>query len=274
MSMSKDPAFFGPYRLVRRLGSAGTVERFGAVHVRRQTSHLIYRFGAMEDRLERRRLNQAFELLAGFRHPHALPIEHFAFGAQGRGWLVTAYPGNQNGLVTLRDLIDLKGGRLGAFEAERAIGQVLSLLEAAHGRRLHHEPLTIDEILVDRSGSLLVELFGLRHAVATRAKAHDAVDPMLVREEVRSVAELGYLLLTGLEMTDSALPPSRVLRKVDRAWDPWFEMAMDPGAGFASAAEAMAALPGIKRAEQAEPAASPVASKVRVVLDRLRVRSV
>lgn len=267
---ARTPAFFGPYQLVRQLGSAGVVERHGAIHVRRQTSHLIYRFGEMHDRVERRRLNQAFELLAGFKHPHAMPIEHFAFGAQGRGWLVSTYPGNQDGLVTLSNLLELKGGRLGEFEAERAIGQLLSLVQAGHDRGLHHEPLTIGEVLVDRSGALVVELFGFRHVLASRGVPAAGFDPMLAREELRGVAELGYLLLTGLELSDSAIPPSRLLRKLDRAWDEWFEAATDPSGGYQSAAEAAEALPSSRRL--AEPP-TPPANKVRVVLDRFRVRT-
>lgn len=231
-----------------------------ALHVRQQTSHVVYRFPPCRDRAESRRYLGAFERLSAVKHPHILAVEQFSFGAAARGWLVTPYPGNQDGLLTLRRLTDLKGGQLGVFEAERAMVHLLEAVGHAQESGLLHGPMRAEEVLVDRYGSLLVECYGLRLAVSGLEPGPD-----IRRDEIRAVAGIGYSLLTGLEAGESLIVPSRVLKRLERAWDEWFATALDAGGGFATAREAIEALPG-RRKEALEP--SP--SKVRVVMNRFK----
>jgi hypothetical protein len=100
----------------------------------------------------------------------------------------------------------------------------------------------MDEILVDRRGSLLVELYGVARAMDTLAR------PSLetLRDEVRSVVEIGYQLVTGLRAEHPLIPAGRLVRKLDAGWDQWLARGLDPSGGFDSADGALAALPGAR----------------------------
>ncbi len=264
MSDLREGQYFGPYRLTRPLAAHDLGERWLALHVRQQSSHVVYRFAPFADRAESRRFLQAFERLSEVKSPHLLPVEQVSFDTATRGWLVTPYVGNQDGLMTLSRLLDLKGGQFGAFEAERAMSQVLEAVGAAHEHGLYHGAVRADETLVDRHGSLHIELYGVRRAMRGANESPD-----VVRDEVRGVAALGYTLLTGLEPGAALIAPTRVVKKLDKAWDEWFDEALDPSGGFASTAAALDALPSRRRenGRSAAPAANPV---VRVVLGRFR----
>lgn len=254
-----DREFFGPYRLVRRLAPSASAERWMALHVRSQTSHIVHRFFTCRDRAERRRFLDAFESMAQLHHPHLLRIEQFSFGSAGRPWGVTPYPGNQDGLVTLAQLAELKGGRLGEFESQRAIEQILGAAAFAHKRGIIHGVLTADEILVDRHGALLVEHYGLSRLIEPSPTPADEA----IFDEVRSIAALGYTLMTGLTPNTALIAPSRVNRRIDRLWDSWFARALDAGADFDSAQTALDALQG-RAPEPDQP------GPVKVVLRKLR----
>lgn len=267
MSQQSDRAYFGPYMLVRPLGRHRLADRFLALHVRRQSSHIVYRFEPCRDRAERRRFLSAFETLGSLRQAHLLAVEQFSFGSQARGWMVSPYPGNQDGLVTLRALLDLKGGRMGPFEAERAMTQLLEAAAFAQDRGLAHGAISSGDVLVDRHGSLLIEAYGLERMLA----GDDAGEDDEVRLETDSIVRLGYECLTGLEAGDAPLPPSRAVRRLEKRWDAWFERAFDPIGGFESAGQALAALQTIDQPSEAAVGASR--SPVKVMLDRIRPAS-
>jgi len=263
MTQPEMPAYFGPYRLVRALVPGTLGDRWLALHARQKTSHVVHRFPACEDRAERRRYLTAFEKLSSIRHPHILPIEQMSFGHRARAWAVTPYTGNADGLVTLDRLRELKGGRMGVFETERAIAQLLEASSAAHEQGLIHGPLREDRILVDRHGSLAIEHYGLDRTVHPRGDA----DGDATGDEIRSIAEIGYQCLTGLEPGEPAIRASRIDRRLDRRWDEWFERGLDPSAGFACALEALEVLPSrLRQSIPREPSQGPV----RVVLRRFR----
>ncbi|MBX3363987.1 MAG: hypothetical protein KF866_04410 [Phycisphaeraceae bacterium] len=264
MSELRAGQYFGPYRLARPLVSHELAERWLALHVRQQSSHVVYRFAPFADRAESRRFLRAFEKLSEVKSEHLLPAEQVSFDSAFRGWLVTPYTGNQEGLLTLSRLLDLKGGQMGAFEAERAISQVLDAVGNAQSHGLFHGPVKADEILVDRHGALHIDLYGVRRAIRGQGEGVD-----LARDEIRGVAVLGYTLLTGLEPGPSLIAPSRVARRLDRAWDDWFEEALDPSGGFVTAAQAREALPTSRRTSERQ-SLPTTANPVRVVLNRFR----
>lgn len=258
----RDPAtrdYFGPYRLVRPLEPSRVADRWMALHVRSQSSHMVHRFLSCRDRAERRRFLDAFETLSRLHNPHLLRIEQFSFGSAGRPWGVTPYPGNQDGLVSLDRLVDLKGGRLGEYESQRAITQILDAAAYAHEQGVVHGPLGAHEILIDRHGSLIVEHYGLARLIQSSPSPQDEA----IREEVASIAALGYAMMTGLTLDEPMILASRANRRLDRAWDGWFAEALDAGGGFATVAAAIDALPG-RRSETDQP------GPVQVVLRRLR----
>lgn len=275
---------FGPFQIVRPLRPCALGERWLALHERDQSSHTVYRLGPFHDKAERRRFLHAVSPLAGtIESPcpgHVLPIEHYAFDHRGYGWAVTPYTGNQHGLVTLADLIRAKAGQFEPAEASRVIQQLLTAFEGVDCHEIHHGPIEPAEILVDTRGRLLIELFGVGRKVAGLGSGNEE----LTRDEIRSVAALGYQLMTGLPAEEPRIAASRLNRRIDKAWDEWFELALDPQGGFDTAADALAVLPGAAQPSDQQIEAKPAGEEpapsgkqgspvVRAVLRRFRSAS-
>lgn len=240
---TKEPARFGPYVLVRELSHGPAGERWLALHERDHSSHVVHRASARHDRGSQKRFFDSMERLSTLSHPHLLPIESYAVCPAGRATLVTPYTGNQSGLVTLGSLVELKGGRLSPTEADRALTHVLEGIDYAHRSGIGHGPVSAERVLVDRHGRAAIELYGLERSLRGGLGA----DAELVRDEVRSVAEIGYRLITGLGAEEPRIAAGRLVKKLSPAWDEWFERGLDGVAGFGSAAEAIEALPSSRR---------------------------
>ena len=258
----------GPYRLIQQLQPGTMAERWLALNEQDESTHVAHRFRFGQDRRDERKLVQAVQSLSSLSHPHVLPIEQFTLNAGGGGggaWIVTPYTGNLEGLVTLGALAQDKGGQLAPIECERALMQVLEAVEHAHEVGFQHGPISPEEVLVDRRGSLAIELYGLRRLLGGVGEALAAVPSTeVIRDEVRSIVEVGYWLLTGLSAEDPRIRADRLIEKLDRRWDQWFDAGLDPMAGFASAGEALAALPGNRREVEDR------GTVVRTVLGRFR----
>lgn len=251
----------GSYRLVQQLEPGRLAERWLAFDEEHESTHLAHRFRTGSGRYEQRKLIESIERLSPLAHPHILPIERFTLGHDHSAWIVTPYTGNLEGLVTLANLADEKGGRMSPSETERALIQLLEAAEFAHGAGFHHGPLSADEVMVDRRGSLSVELYGLGRLLASPGPT-PAVE--VTRDEVRSIVEIGYWLLTGLSAEEPRIRADRLNPKLDHRWDEWFNEGLDPMAGFQSAGEALAALPGMRREFEIK------AGPVRTVLSRFK----
>lgn len=254
----------GPYRLVRQLEPGKLAERWLALDEREQSTHVLHRFALSLDRGERRRFIASVESLSALDHPHLLPLRTFSLGSGvgASAWVVTPYTGSQDGLLTLAALLAAKGGQMTPIEAERAMIQILDAVEYAHKAGHHHGEITLDEIMVDRRGSLAIELYGL----ARRLEGLKGGNAELVRDEVRSVVEAGYRLITGLPADEPRIPAGRLVRRLEPAWDEWLEAGLDPSGGYASAAEAREALPSMVRETGRRDKTGPV----QVVLSRFR----
>lgn len=241
----------GPFRLVRRLEAGPLTERWLALNERDESTHVAHRFAAAGER-EMQRLMECVERLSALSHPHTLPIEHFTLEKSGGGrdcaWVVTPYTGNPERLVTLGQLLADKGGQMIPSEAERTLVQLLEASDFAHGSGFHHGPLSMDEVQVDRRGSLSIELYGLRRLLSGPDTVADAV-----RDEVRSIVGIGYTLLTGLSAEEPRIRADRLVPKLDRRWDMWFDEGLDAAAGFLSAGEALSALPSLRREIEVKP---------------------
>lgn len=253
-----------PYRMVRELGESRVGPRWVAIDERTGETRAVYLVGSCRDTADRRRTLGALEAVGSLHHAHLLGVEQFTLDRSGRAWAVTAYRGNQEGLVTIADLVEAKGGRLSVTETLRTLEQLLDAIAAGHGAGVIHGPLEAREVLVDRHGSVWVELYGL----ARRLQGLVDSNELLVRDEVRSIAALGYRLLTGLDAEEPRMAASRMFKKLDRAWDRWFDRGLDAGEGFATAREALDALPGHAGAEADLPTIGT--RPVRRVIERFR----
>lgn len=240
-------------------------ERFIALHERDDTDHLIYRHPALPEAAERRRLLATIAPLAAVRHAHLLEVSAYSLDEQDRLCLITPYTGNQEGLVTLADLVERRNGRLETSEVGRCVEQLLIGIQAAHAAGLHGEPIEPERVQVDRRGSLWIELYGL--PAADRLPRGVST----VSDEVRAVASLAVWLLTGLQQDIAPERIARIAGRSARPWEPWIEVAIDPMRGFESAAEALRALPSRERGEPVvlPPVVVP-ASTPRKFVDMLR----
>ena len=253
-----------PHQFMSGLAPSPICERWLTLHTELQSSHIVHLFPACHDNAERRRFLSAAEPLSKIDNAHVLSVDSYGFTRDARPWLVTPYPGTHDGVLTLETLVARKpSNRMEAFEVERAAVHLLDALVACHAEGLHNGPLVDEHVLVDPRGSVMIEHFGFTRALDGLGRG----DAELVRDEVRSAAEIVYRLLTGVRAEAPVIPASRLLRRCPPAWSRWLDTALDPAGGFDSAEAALSALPSAER-PAADPAASPVG--VRKVWTRVR----
>ncbi len=238
---------FGPYELVRQLRPAQSAERHLALHPELLTNHVAYRFRFDHPRTQRRRFLEAVEKAAALDIAHILRVEQFSLTSQSEAWVISPYTGNHDGLMLLSDLLGVKGGKMEALEVTRVLEHLLEAVGAAHGAGVVNGPVRIDEILVDRAGSLSIELYGISVAMQGEVNTDE-----LRQIELRSIAVIAYKLLTGIDASEDLLiEPNRLVPKLDTAWNAFFAEALDPAAGFATAAEMLGSIPGRRSAANA-----------------------
>lgn len=241
--------------------AAGSVQpdRFLALHAHAQTSHVAYRFPATPTKAEERRLVAAVESCSLLENSHLLKVQQFTFDLAGQAWVITPFSGDVDGLRTLTRLMKDRGGQMTPLEVELAMGQLLEAVASAHSGAANsmsgsnssgadepsptpafqHGPIHMDEVLVDRHGSLLIELYG----IAAMLQGISKPSMELMRDEVRSVVEIGYQLITGLRAEEPMIPAGRIVRGLDARWDRWLSRGLDPSTGFDTATQALAAMP-------------------------------
>lgn len=251
-----------PYVLTRELSAAGAfwkpgfaIEppmRFLAMHMGEQTSHVAYRFPRLEGDLSWQAFRVAVDLASTVRHKHVLRIDKCVRDAAGVPWVITPLAGDVDGVRPLTRLLKEKNGQLAPMEAERALVQLFEALMAAHVSPAlpRQGQIGMENVLVDRYGSVCVELYalgGLLAEVYGGERTPRADDPRAEQDEVRSVVEIGYQLITGLRAETPRIPAGRLVKGLDERWNAWLEAGLGEnaqGAGFASAKEAMERLPG------------------------------
>ena len=246
MSNALRAEHFGPYKLIRSVGQTRGIERFVVLCTKTDTNRMLYRFPSLPHHQQRRTLFDSMVTLGMIDHPHLLRVESASYDDRGRLCVITPYTGNHEGLVTLSDLLEQRGGKLGVIEAARAIEHLLCASAHAHENKVAHGPLQPEHILVDRFGSTQVELYGYPALTNIEKSGMNT----LVADEIRSIVELAYTMITGLPVSADRLASSRVVRKLDRNWDTWFELGLDPIDGFEDATHALNALPTSDRCEE------------------------
>ena len=251
---------FGPYQLMRPLSLCRLGQRWLVLHTDDQTSHTLYHFRACHDRVERRRFSESMQALSSLDHPHLLGIEMRSFASDGTPWAVTPYMGNHSGLVTIRDVVKAKGELLPAWEAERAVLQLLEAVDYAHSMGVHHGPINADDVLVDTHGSILIEMYGVAHTLAGLGRSN----PEIIRDEIRSLVEIAYRIATGLPADEPRIPATRLDKRIPATFERWLETGLNPSLGYKNAAEAIAKLP----CRCTDPVDT---SRVKIVLNRMKV---
>lgn len=258
----------GPYRVTRVLEPSRHGVRALTLHTAHNTSHLLHE-PRLTARKDRHSFAAAMNKLAALDHPHLLRAEAYgwppplpsitgeATGEFGGPWVMTDYTGDTDGIVTLDRLLRAKGGWLTLEESRRAMEQLLGACAYAHDLGLSHGTMMMDEVHVDRRGSLLVEFYGLRQAL--KPMPREAAE----QEEVRSVVRIGYQLVTGLLPKSPLIPVEHVIEDIDRSWRAFFETGLGH-TGFTSSAHALSAAKSCRIA--GDGAIGSVRSLVRTVI--------
>ncbi len=236
------PLRIGSYLLTRPLGHSPIAARFLALHEQTQSSHVAHRLAPCPGRVERARMEAAFTSLARLDHPHILRLESLTI-VDDTPWIITPFAGDADGLRSLGKLLRQKGGQMSPLEAGIAVGQLLAAFDYAHARSaeapVFNGGVTLDDVLVDRHGRVIVELFGFSRRLKGMARG----DMETIREEVARIVEIGYELITGLRAEEPVIPAQRLAPRLSRSWAQWLERGLDPSLGFRSAKQALEALP-------------------------------
>lgn len=253
----------GPYLLTKTLGRRGPALARLALHPASQTSHVLYLFSPVASHVDKGRFIASAQAVAALRHAHLLPVERFGVEPNNTPWIATPYTGDVHGLLPLHRLLRERGGAMSPDETDTALTHLLEAVRFAHDLGEHHGPIDPDQLLVDQKGSLHIELYSLSRKLQGLRRG----DAELVRDEIRSLVEVAYLLITGLRAEEPIIPVSRLVRKLSPVWAAWFDRGLDPTAGFDDAAQALAALPSRAVSDPLPP--MPVA-RSRTVWSRFR----
>lgn len=242
MSTTLRNEYFGPYKLIRSIGSAHGASRYIVLCDRTKTNYMLYRFENIHNQHVRQKAFHAFLKMSSINQPHIHQIISATYDDRGRLCVITPYTGNHEGIVVLDDLLRRQDGKLTVFEAARAIEHLLGATSYAHKRNVINGAISPKDILVDRYGCLQIQFYGYELSIRT-PQEQESKRSTDINNEIHSIISHGYTMLTGLASTGDRLDPSRVIKKLDRAWDLWFEIGLDPLDGFDSIEHAIKALP-------------------------------
>lgn len=223
----------GGWRLEARLGDTRLGTRWlawgGRDVLPRVAHHLSSRVARGVDALA------VLEPLTRFVHAHAVGLEEVVID-RGETWLLAPYCGSYDGLMPLARLMSMKReGCLAARESVFLGLHLLGAIDAGWRRGLGHGPLGIDDVLIDRRGRAMIELFG----VEARCRGEDPL--AAAHASVAGVVGLVYELATGMA-PGSRGASAAMGRSLPRGLESFFHRGLSRDDGFASPAEAMSAL--------------------------------
>lgn len=268
MGDSHPRARFGEYTITRELPESPIARRLLALEPDGRQAKVLHMFAIRPDDPQVAVLRRAVDNLRTIRNRHVLPVEKLVLGIVHQPCAVTPYTGHQDGLIDLQTLLAEKGGHMEPGESDRLLRQVFDGLAAAHAVLLHHGPVQALDVLVDRCGTATIEMLGVRRSLEGLRGFSTEVQ----RDEVRSIVELGFTCLTGHDAATVGLPASKLVRRLDPAWDAFFAHGLDPIEGFDTAQEAIDALPsaGFDRQPATQKARKPglLTSFRRASIDR------
>ncbi len=242
MSKSLRNEYFGPYKLIRSIGSVHGASRYIVLCNRTDTNYTLYRFENIHNQHIRRQAFHAFLKMSAVEHPHIHKIISATYDDRGQLCVITPYTGNHEGIVLLDDLLHRQDGKFGVIEASRAIEHLLGAVAHAHKHGIVNGTIKQEDLLVDRYGCLQIQFYGYESSIRS-SEDQSASKSSDINDEVRSIIDHGYTMLTGLTTAGERINPSRVIKRLDRAWDTWFDIGLDPLDGFESVEHAINAMP-------------------------------
>lgn len=242
------PILTDRYRVVRALEAGAAAERTLVKHDERQTAHVAHVLFAPHMLTEEAQIGMA-GALGEHAVRHIAPIEETVLLGDGRIAFITPYYGHASGLVTLESLATSRGGRLGPEEVEAAADHILHAMDEMHGNRLYNGPVAPKQILVDRQGRVQIEHFGWARIASKGVRDARIAKEDEVRAEVRSVMEVLFHCLTGLDSRTMGVSPAQVVSSLDPFLDEWMVAGLKEGVGYESAGAAREALPCHARAD-------------------------
>ena len=246
---------FGEYTITRDLPDSPIARRVLAMEPDGRHAKVLHLFPIRPEDAQVAVLRRAIDNLRTINNKHVLPVEKLLLGIVHQPCAVVPYTGHQDGLIDLAMLLAEKGGHMEPGETDRLLRQVFDGLQAAHSVLLHHGAVRARDVLVDRRGTAMIEMLG----VARSLEGLRGFSTEVQRDEVRSVVELGFTCLTGHDAATVGLPASKLVRRLDPAWDEFFARGLDPIDGFDTAEQAMDALPssGFDREPASQKAGRP-----------------
>lgn len=148
--------------------------------------------------------------------PHMLPIADMQTNMAGAHWLIAPFVGSSAGISTFEEALAMRDqGRLEPQECLLAAKHLLTAIKAGRSVNIPHGAVSIDDVIVDKHGSLIIELFGVRRALLG-PEASDEVSGSEAWGEVRSVARLIYRSYTGVNVPDEWIDPDRLIKRKER----------------------------------------------------------
>ncbi len=159
------------------------------------TNHVAYRFRFTNPRTQRRRFLEAVEKAAALDIAHILKVEQFSFASQQAGYLAIH---GQPRWPSLERFARRQGRQMEAIEVVRVLRSLLLEAVAAHNAGVVNGPIQIDEIHVDRAGSLSIEL------TASPPRCRASRTSMSPAGRTCSIASIAYKLLTGVDASETS----------------------------------------------------------------------
>lgn len=252
---SEFPLLTDRYRIVRKLEHGASAQRTLLKQIDKQSGHVGH-WAHAGSVVGPSSFDEIASVLAPVQISHIMPIEDLVRLESGELAFVTPYYGHASGLVTLESLGAARGGRLAPEEIEAAADHILHALDDAHAQRLYNGPLEARQILIDRQGRVQIEHFGLARMLKLGVSDARIVREAEIQLEVRSVMEILFRCLTGLDSRTIGVSPSQVVSSLDPLLDEWLAAGLREGAGFESAAAARAAMPEHQRMASTKATAS------------------
>ncbi|MGH7242042.1 MAG: hypothetical protein ACREJD_01320 [Phycisphaerales bacterium] len=240
------------YKVVRELDPGAAAQRTLVKHVEKQSAHVAHTLLAPESLSAADQVAMA-SALSVLRIAHVAAIEEVVRAADSRITFITPYFGHTSGQVTLESLAASRGSRLSPEEIEAAADHILHALDNMHGARIYNGPIVPKQVLVDRQGRVQIEHFGWARTASKGLREARIAREDEIRAEVRSVMELLFRCLTGLDSRTMGVSPGQVVSSLDPLLDEWLANGLKEGAGFESAASARGALPENVRVSIAKP---------------------
>jgi serine/threonine-protein kinase len=154
----------GNYRVLERIALGGMAAVYRASHsiARREVAIKVLPLHAAEDPALAARFEQEARVLAGFKHPHILPV--YDFGREGEyAYIVTALIRHGD----LGDYLARQGGPLPLPEVRRVMLQLTDALDYAHAHGVVHRDLKPANVLLDANGDCVLSDFGVAKLLGT-----------------------------------------------------------------------------------------------------------